>query len=169
MAKRSNESSGMWILAGLIAVIAGLGILGTGAFRGMGTPTSERTTREVAMSCTTDPATKFHIHPELEILIGSAKQELPANIGVKPLCMNPLHTHDATGVIHVESPEPRDFTLGDFFAVWDKPFSKDQVLDSRADDTHEVVMTVDGQPSTEFENLVLRDKQKVRIEYRAKQ
>lgn len=40
---------------------------------------------------------------------------------------NPIHTHDDTGIIHIESPVKRDFTLADFFAVWNKPFSKDQI------------------------------------------
>ena len=83
--------------------------------------------------------------------------------------MHPLHTHDTTGTIHVESPEERDLTLGDFFAVWDnKPFSKDETLGNRADATHEIVMTVDGTKSDEYEKLVLRDKQEIVIEYRVK-
>ena len=28
------------------------------------------------------------------------------------------HTHDSTGIIHIESPLKRDFTLGQFFDVW---------------------------------------------------
>ena len=29
-----------------------------------------------------------------------------------------LHTHDASGIVHIESPDKRDYTLGQFFDVW---------------------------------------------------
>ena len=54
------------ILAGIIAVAVG----GKG---GGGGPKSyaEMTSREIALACTTDMATQFHIHPELAIVINS--------------------------------------------------------------------------------------------------
>ena len=41
-------------------------------------------------------------------------------------------------------------------------------MDSMVDDTHEMIMTVDGQPSGEYENLILKDKQDIVIEYKEK-
>jgi hypothetical protein len=38
-----------------------------------------------------------------------------------------LHTHVPDGVIHLESPVRRGFTLGDFFDEWGLPLSTDQV------------------------------------------
>ena len=35
-----------------------------------------------------------------------------------------LHTHDRSGVIHIESPTTRDYTLGQFFGVWGVRLSK---------------------------------------------
>ena len=32
-----------------------------------------------------------------------------------------LHTHDASGIIHVESPDERPYTLGNFFDIWGQP------------------------------------------------
>src|SRR5205823_14298698 len=45
---------------------------------------------------------------------------IPANMGISsaPKFISPLHTHDATGVVHVESPTIETFTLGQFFDVW---------------------------------------------------
>ena len=44
---------------------------------------------------------------------------VPAGIGIdSAVGFAPLHTHDASGVIHVESPTARTYTLGDLFAVW---------------------------------------------------
>jgi hypothetical protein len=42
-------------------------------------------------------------------------------------CFSWLHTHTEDGVIHIESPVQRTFTLGDFFAIWAQPLSDSQV------------------------------------------
>lgn len=126
---------------------------------------TERTTREVALTCTTDMATEFHIHPTLEIVVNGEKQEIPPNIGVLPNCMNALHTHDAVGTIHVESPERRDFTLADFFAVWGKPFTNEEILEFKTDETHRIKVLVDGVEVDTYENTVLKDKEKIIISY----
>ncbi len=34
-------------------------------------------------------------------------------------CISPLHTHDATGVLHTESATRKENTLGQFFVEWD--------------------------------------------------
>ena len=38
-----------------------------------------------------------------------------------------LHTHDASGILHVESPNDRAYTLGNFFDVWGQPLAADNV------------------------------------------
>lgn len=118
-------------------------------------PPTPKTNRQVALSCTTDMATQFHIHPHLEIIINGTQQEIPANIGISFSCMHPLHTHDTTGTLHVESPTKRDFTLGDFFAVWKKPFNRDQITQE----------TVNGKETEDFENIVLHDRDQIVITY----
>lgn len=129
---------------------------------------SKISNRDVALICTTDMATQFHIHPHLEIVISGQRQVIPANIGISASCMHPLHTHDASGTLHVESPEARDFTLSDFFAVWGKTFNKDQILDSKVDDTHVIRVMVNGQAVNTYENTILRDKDQIVISYEAK-
>lgn len=129
---------------------------------------SYKTNREVALRCTTDMATQFHIHPVLKIIINGQEQEIPANIGIEVTCMKALHTHDTTGIIHVEAPVKRDFTLADFFAIWGKSFTKDQILDSKVDDNHSIKETVNGQEVQDYENTVLRDKDKIVISYEEK-
>ena len=124
--------------------------------------------RETALLCTTDMATQFHIHPELTIVIDGETQVIPTDIGIKPNCMNSIHTHDATGKIHVESPVKKDFTLGDFFAVWEKPFDKDHILDKTVDANHVIEVTVNDKPVTTFENTVLVDLDKIVITYKKK-
>ncbi len=126
---------------------------------------SERTNREVALTCDPEMAQGFHIHPVLEIVINGEKIEVPANIGVGPTCMTVLHTHTPDGVIHVESPEVRDFSLSDFFAVWEQPFSKDEILTYKADAMHRVRITVDGKEVDTYENTVLKDAERIVITY----
>ncbi len=162
--KKSNKS----ILVVALIVVVALGLLGSGNIAALfgGSGGSGKTTRELVMSCTLDMYTAFHIHPHLTIIINGRAETVPPNVGISLGCMHPLHTHGGDGVIHVESPEKRDFTLDDFFAVWGKTFTKDQILDYKADATREVVMTVNGAASTEYENLVLGDKNEIKIEYK---
>lgn len=128
---------------------------------------TERTNREIALTCDPKMAQGFHVHPVLEIVVNGEKLEVPANIGVGPTCMTVLHTHTPDGVIHVESPEKRDFTLADFFAVWEKPFSKDEILDHKADATHYIRITVDGVEAESYENTILKDGERIVISYEA--
>ena len=153
----------------LLVVVVGFSLLGVGGSFSQiwGGPSYEgKTVREITMSCTLDMYTEFHIHPNLAIMVNGERQEVPPNIGVTFGCMHPIHTHDNTGEIHVDSPVQRDFPLGDFFAVWEKTFNKDRVLDSQVDAEHEIVMTVNGAPSDAYENLVFVDEQNIVIEYR---
>jgi hypothetical protein len=45
---------------------------------------------------------------------------VPAGIGIDLAAhvIAPIHTHDASGVVHVESPTFRSFSLAEFFGVW---------------------------------------------------
>lgn len=126
------------------------------------------TSREVALLCTTDMATELHIHPTLTIVINGEKQVVPANIGITDTCMHSLHTHDASGTLHVEAPVQKDFTLADFFAVWEQPFDQTHILESVTDDTHEIVVTVNGATVDTFENTVLVDKDQIVISYQSR-
>jgi hypothetical protein len=64
----------------------------------------------------------FHIHSHLDIWVDGKKVSVPQYIGINqlqdPAELSSLHTHDASGVMHVEAPSKRDYTLGQFFAVW---------------------------------------------------
>ena len=53
-----------------------------------------------------------------------------------------LHTQDTSGVIHVESPVPRSYTLGELFDIWGEPLGETQVGPDRG----RVTALVDGTP-----------------------
>ncbi len=62
----------------------------------------------------------FHVHAHLDIIVDSKQITIPAGIGIKPNeCLYWLHTHNTSGVIHIESPTQTTFTLGQFIQVWD--------------------------------------------------
>ena len=76
---------------------------------------------------------KVHVHAHLALFHNGEQIAVPYGIGiVKPFQPNNgfvgmgqgiywLHTHDATGIIHVESPDDRRYTLGNFFDIWGQP------------------------------------------------
>lgn len=67
----------------------------------------------------------LHIHQHLEIFVNGQSVPVPTDIGVPPdgSFISPVHTHSPDGIIHVESPTHRDFTLGQFFDVWGVKFT----------------------------------------------
>lgn len=123
------------------------------------------TSREVALRSTTDMATKFHIHPEIKIVINEVEQNIPEDIGVSAIGMTAIHTHEGGGLIHVEAPIQKDFTIGDFFAVWGKTFTQNQILDSVVDESHQITVTVNGILVDTFDNTMMNDHDKIIISY----
>ena len=119
----------------------------------------DRATQELVLGCTTDMATTFHIHPFLTIFVDDKALVIPNGVGIDAgKCMHPVHTHGTDGKIHVESPKPANFTLGDFFLVWDKKFDELGTLEK---------LTVNGADSTDGENLILKDGDKIELRYKA--
>ncbi len=94
------------------------------------------------ISCQSSEQTIFHIHAHLTIFVNGAQRQVPAAIGIpgaqaqntpqgpfiaSGTCFYWLHTHAADGIIHIESPVHRTYTLGDFFDEWGQPLSPHQV------------------------------------------
>jgi hypothetical protein len=107
----------------------------------------------------------LHIHEHLTILINGHSRVVPALIGFTPMGFLPMHTHDTSGIIHVESPTQRTFTLGDFFAVWGQPFNSRQILGKTVNANHKITMTVNGRLSKSFDNWVLHPHDDIVISY----
>jgi hypothetical protein len=84
------------------------------------------------ISCDTSEQLLFHIHAHLAAYQNGVQKFVPPEIGIATnssgaTCFSWLHTHDNTGVIHIESPVQRVYTLGNFFHVWGQPLSSTQV------------------------------------------
>ena len=122
------------------------------------------------------PSGSMHIHPQLSITIAGQVRTVPVNIGIDPALWNdhsldgysmesmaPLHTHDASGQIHVESTVTRDYTLGEFFRTWGQSFDASQVLGHPAGAGHRVWMVVDGTEMEPTYSVVFRDRMRIQI------
>ena len=63
--------------------------------------------------------TVLHIHQHLDLYVNGKHVTLPALIGIYDNSyITEVHVHDNSGVIHVESPTNRTFTLGQLFGEW---------------------------------------------------
>ncbi len=69
--------------------------------------------------------TALHIHQHVDLLINGAAVPVPSGIGIDPneTFISPIHVHDASGIVHVESPTVETFTLGQFFDIWGLKFT----------------------------------------------
>ena len=76
-----------------------------------------------------------HIHAHLALVLEGTANRRAVQIGIlKPFQLTNgfvgmgngfywLHTHDATGILHIESPDARTYTLGNFFDIWGQPLT----------------------------------------------
>ena len=78
------------------------------------------------ISCDAQEGQRIHIHQHLAIYDHGKAVVIPQYIGIPQAarCIYWLHTHTPDGIIHVEAPMDRSFTLGDFFAVWGQPLDR---------------------------------------------
>jgi len=103
-----------------------------------------KTTGQVVdgIHCQTSEQTIFHIHAHLTVFVNGSPRQIPAGIGIPGAqaqsspqgpfigggtCFYWLHAHASDGIIHIESPIHRIYTLGNFFDEWGQPLGPDRV------------------------------------------
>jgi len=112
------------------------------------------------ISCDTSEQVVYHIHAHLAVYTNGKLRIIPEGIGIVPptqvvqtsagafvvsgKCFYWLHSHTADGIIHVESPSQRVYTLGNYFDIWNQPLSTTQVGPEHG----AVTAFVDGQSFT---------------------
>jgi hypothetical protein len=109
--------------------------------------------------------TVMHIHQHLDIIINNKAIAVPTNIGVGSGFISPIHSHDQTGIIHVESPVKKDFTLGQFFKEWNVGFDDNRIGTYSSDQTHKLVVAVNGNPITQVQNYILKAHDEIEVWY----
>ena len=115
--------------------------------------------------------TALHIHQHLDLLINGSTVPIPAGIGIDEAAgfISPVHTHDTSGIIHVESDVVRDFTLGEFFDIWGVRFTKDSIGGYTASAASTLAVYANGSlVMGDPRNLVLTEHQEIVIEYGTK-
>ena len=106
-----------------------------------------------------NPKLVMHDHVVLTVIRNSDQIQVPKEIGISsdlrkdhsldrygPATLPPMHTHDTSGTIHIESTAVREFTFGEFLRVW-------------RIDTGKIVRlsNSEGNEMSDYENHVLRD------------
>ncbi|HUX80947.1 MAG TPA: hypothetical protein VMV38_01335 [Candidatus Paceibacterota bacterium] len=110
----------------------------------------------------------LHIHQHLDMVINGYANPVPADIGINQQAdfISPIHTHDGSGVIHVESPTVQDFTLGQFFDIWGVRFTKDALGGYTTNATSTLGVYVNGsRVSGDPRTIVLAEHQEIMIVY----
>ncbi len=110
----------------------------------------------------------LHIHQHLDIFVHGQAVAVPADIGINEAAgfISPIHVHDTSSIVHVESPTVQDFTLGQFFAIWGVRLSSDCLGSYCSDADDQLQVYVNGARYTgDPTALVLASHQEIAIIY----
>ncbi len=136
-----------WIGVPSAVVLIGLGVLLYNLLFGPQVAPYLRGAPIDGISCDALEQTQTHYHAHLQIYVNGAQYSIPGDVGrqSRTQCFYWLHVHSDTGdegVIHVESPDNRAFTLKQFFDIWGQPFSATNLLGYKVDATHKLTAYV---------------------------
>ena len=117
----------------------------------------------------------FHHHDLVQIFVNGKKVTIPAYVGINypapesQIFFAVLHTHDASGIVHIESPVARTFTLGQFFDVWGVTFSSTNIGGYQASGDKKIRVYLNGKAYTgDPRNLALTQHEDVVVTYGTK-
>lgn len=128
-----------------MVVVIAIGLFGYFALHGnpsgTGTPPTPSAAGPIAVASQKTSSTKpidgipctsemlsYHVHAHLDIEYLGRQVTVPAYVGIRDnSCLYWLHTHDASGIIHIEAPHKVAKTLGNFFDIWGQPLSRRRV------------------------------------------
>jgi hypothetical protein len=108
-----------------------------------------------------------HEHAHLDLYVNGSPATVPANVGFGPQAQAALHTHDTSGVVHMESNvADATFTLGEFFDVWGLRLTRSCIGGYCADGNASLRLFVDGKPyDGDPRSLRLGDGQEIVVAY----
>jgi hypothetical protein len=81
--------------------------------------------KQIGIAKLKEEGQRLHTHQHLDIVVDGQGYRIPSGIGIdkRDRFLSPLHTHDFSGITHIESPVIRTFTLGQLFDVWGLRFN----------------------------------------------
>jgi hypothetical protein len=120
------------------------------------------------IACNSMEQFAMHIHAHLDIIINGVYFLVPSQVGIPGNCFYWLHTHDESGIVHIEAPMLRDFTLGQFFDIWGKKLSNDQIFNYVADANNPLNVYINGTKvpdGTNYRDIKLNAHDEIAIVY----
>ncbi len=94
------------------------------------------------------------LHFHLRVFVAGRPVKVPASVGLAGEeiaggimtsgFVTEMHTHDASGWVHIHAVAPREFLLGEFFDVWGVALTGERLGGYCADDGTAVVVFADG-------------------------
>jgi hypothetical protein len=123
--------------------------------------------RPLGLNALSAEALAFHIHQHLDIFVNGKKVTVPQFIGIDDgSFITELHTHDASGLMHVESAQTKPYTLGQFIGVWGVRFSRKCIGGYCAAPGKPLRVYLNGEPYVgDPNNLILKNHQEIAIVY----
>ena len=121
--------------------------------------TTQGSTVDGLIQCLPSEQVAYHIHAHLQVYVDGQPRQIPGGIGIIQPAAQPtphgpfygatqcyywLHTHTADGIIHIESPTQRIYTLGQFFDEWRQALGTNSVAGAHGP----VKAFVNGKPWT---------------------
>jgi hypothetical protein len=135
MTKKRSIVSSYWILITIIIAYPLMSLMSEGSIRHFHAygQTADSINDDLltidGIECAEAEQFAFHIHTQFNITINNQSYPIPAGIGIIPNnCIYWMHTHDESGLIHIESPIKKEFTLGQFLDIWNRFNSSDTVV-----------------------------------------
>jgi len=127
--------------------------------------------RRIGLEPLREEGQAVHIHQHLDLYVDGRKVTVPAQLGIDASggFISDLHTHDTSGVMHVESPTQQSFSVGQFFAVWGLPLSATCIGGLCEEGARQLRVWVDGDEVTaDPTRIVLEEHQEIAIAYGTK-
>lgn len=115
------------------------GIIGTLTWPKGDTASGAQGQQVAGLNCLAQLSEPFHHHVHLSIFVNGQQLAVPFGVGMyqpgggksgyiyHTTCLYFIHTHDRTGVIHIESKVDQAYTLGTFFKLWGEPLTSTQI------------------------------------------
>jgi hypothetical protein len=102
--------------------------------------------KAAGLSMLSAEGTVEHIHSHLSVTADGKAVTVPALLGIDEAnaSISPLHTHDESGIVHVESPVKTTFTLGQVFTEWDVALAAGRIGSYSAASGDTMTTFVDG-------------------------
>jgi hypothetical protein len=130
--------TGVAALAVLLAAVSGCGKTGTNAPNDPAAPPPsvwplpddpKAAAQKAGLAMLDREMFAVHYHAHLDVVVRGVRVTVPAGVGIDARrgLISPLHTHDVTGIVHIESAEDIPFTLGQFFTEWGQPLSATRI------------------------------------------